>query len=189
MSLPPPTALNNAMQDANSLVSPVMRTVVSSGDDALNLLFKAADVHASGHAVTTNHPEGKPSEQQNSYDGTGLAPTQGPSPAQHGGLQSSNSPLKHRLPDSTSAALDVWRVCRFVKQGWFSPTEAILLVDLCVLIPSSQLLVADTLEIFREASSFYTDSDNILPRPCQSPPTHHTGAGTMLRHPDHIVAL
>lgn len=97
-----------------------MRTVVSSGDDALNILFKAAQ--AEGRDLAADDPELQARTPHGSMTG--------PSPSATKVSAASPSSSRLRLPDTTSAALDIWRVCRFVKQGWFSAAEAILLVDM-----------------------------------------------------------
>lgn len=95
----------------------LVRTVVSSGHDALNLLFEAA-----------HHGDGQhPNENQMDppvYSGS-------PSTLQARSMQTpSASSYRSRVPDPTSDVLQVWNACRFVKMGWFSAGEAVYLVDM-----------------------------------------------------------
>jgi hypothetical protein len=112
----------NVMHAPNSLVSGVMRTVISSGDDALGILFKAAEGNAQSSADNVN--------QAINLDNSAQSSTKGLTPGTTRLSAVSPASTRHRLPDATSSAMDIWRVCRFVKQGWFSASEAILLVDL-----------------------------------------------------------
>jgi len=81
----------------------VMQTLVSSSNDAMGLLFSAAE-----------HIERQVSDSP--HDQTGWTP----------GVLSSVS-----LPDSVpQELLDVWTRQRFVRQGWFTAREAIAYVDL-----------------------------------------------------------
>ncbi|KAF2202757.1 hypothetical protein GQ43DRAFT_439445 [Delitschia confertaspora ATCC 74209] len=101
------------------LAHSVMRTVVSSGNDALNLLFQAAhhrDAMGEQETATTSVPQ---------YE----------TPQSGSSMQNANSPFMfkaHPVPMSQPASetLRVWSACRYVQMGWFSAHEAITLVDL-----------------------------------------------------------
>ena len=105
---------------ANGLPDSMMRTVVSSGSDALNLLFEAAHQQEAAAAA-----------------GDQATPLTSPNPAAGNAalytptLGSAFSASRARLPQpSTSDVGCVWNACRFVKMGWFSASEAVLLIDL-----------------------------------------------------------
>jgi hypothetical protein len=98
-----------------------MRTVVSSGNDALNLLFEAA---AHTHTQTDGLESGREaagygvSERQ--YRTIPQAVAIGTSPA---------APPPVEISSSVTNLLGVWESCRFVKMGWFTAREAITFVD------------------------------------------------------------
>lgn len=91
----------------------VMRTVVSSGNDALKLLFQAAqqrDSESSNHATSGFH---NPSQSAMEFAT--------PLTAASSHFQSFQA---------SSAVLKVWDAFRFVKMGWFSAEEAVCYMDL-----------------------------------------------------------
>jgi hypothetical protein len=102
-----------------------MRNVVSSGNDALNLLFEAA-----AHTSSKNAGLGPetPSNTQPSY---GVPETQyqtNPRATAIGTSPAAPSPVE--LSHSDQNSLSVWETCRFVKMGWFTAKEAVSFVDL-----------------------------------------------------------
>ena len=108
----------------DSLADSVMRTVVSSGNDAMNLLFEAARQEGDCEAQNA----------QGENDGAASTQTMGiqfhPT-SKHTHSTNAPSPPPHnvRIPDACSDALEVWSACRFVKMGWFSAHEAIFYID------------------------------------------------------------
>jgi hypothetical protein len=102
------------------LAQAVMRTVVSSGSDALNLLFEAAN-----HRDAMEHQEQTGSQ---AYE----TPRSGPSGYE--GVPSSPfhtfraQPVQMSTPSPET--LKIWTSCRFVQMGWFSAHEAVTYVDL-----------------------------------------------------------
>jgi hypothetical protein len=103
------------------LAHSVMRTVVSSGSDALNLLFEAA-----------HHRDAIDSQEQSgsqAYE----TPRSGPS-GYDNGVPSSPfhtfraQPVQMSTPSPET--LKIWTSCRFVQMGWFSAHEAVTYVDL-----------------------------------------------------------
>ena len=104
-----------------------MRTVVASGNDALNILFEAA---AAAH------------NQENGQDEQGEC-EQGPSPmgreTRRDSVNGRNSTVRPEilqkavypveLSDASKEVLNVWEACRFVKMGWFTSREAVTLID------------------------------------------------------------
>jgi hypothetical protein len=115
----------DASSVSNGLTSSLMRNVVSSGNDALNLLFEAA-----AHTGSKNDDLG-PDTQSNTQPSYGVPETQyetnykstaiGTSPA---------APSPVELSNSDQNSLSVWESCRFVKMGWFTAKEAVSFVDL-----------------------------------------------------------
>ena len=103
------------------LAHSVMRTVVSSGSDALNLLFEAAH-----HRDAIDNQEQSGSQ---AYE----TPRSGPS-GYDNGVPSSPfhtfraQPVQMSTPSPET--LKTWTSCRFVQMGWFSAHEAVTYVDL-----------------------------------------------------------
>lgn len=116
---------NTKHRSNSSLSSSMMRTVVASGNDALNILFEAATAQEESHTDTS--PE----------SGTG-APSTGPSQHQTpGNYDAAFEPVTRiirpvQLSHAAQDTLNVWEACRFVKMGWFTAREAVTFVDLSV---------------------------------------------------------
>ncbi|DAA76019.1 TPA_exp: Uncharacterized protein A8136_1056 [Trichophyton benhamiae CBS 112371] len=140
---------------SHGLHTSVMRTVVSSGNDALNILFQAAaqeqdnemidvdtdrrpsvskeggagdDVNGSATAGTGTGQERPYSQHQKTQSHAGIRTYDTPtSTTSYGGSPTSDpTQLSHVEPD----VLAVWDQCRFVKMGWFSSREAVTYVDM-----------------------------------------------------------
>jgi hypothetical protein len=119
--LSPPAHLRRVSSSQPDLAHSVMRTVVSSGSDALNLLFEAA-----------NHRDAIDNQEQSgsqSYE----TPRSGPS-GYDPGIPESPFHTFRAQPVQMSApspeTLKTWTSCRFVQMGWFSAHEAVTYVDL-----------------------------------------------------------
>ncbi|KAJ5550063.1 hypothetical protein N7535_001994 [Penicillium sp. DV-2018c] len=117
---------NNKQRSNSTLANSMMRTVVASGNDALNILFEAATAQEDNHAETSSESIAGP-------------PSAGPSTHVRtpGNYESAFDPVARVVhPVQLSAAsqdtLNVWEACRFVKMGWFSAREAVTFIDLCV---------------------------------------------------------
>jgi Fungal Zn(2)-Cys(6) binuclear cluster domain len=95
-----------------SLDDSVMRTVVSRGNEALDILFEAAA-----------HQERANAGNAHSGPFTSLPRSQSSSAA---------SIQNHAvtLSSATAATLELWAACRFVSQGWLSAQEAVTYIDL-----------------------------------------------------------
>lgn len=138
-----PVSEGNDLSDINNYSSPigqgrtqrsaiddrVMRTIVTSSNDALGLLFQA---------VEERNPAARRDSQGRRFDGE----------SDSDNLRGHGSPNQHRTPRSVFSAsmsaqnppeqlssptpelLKLWNRCRFVKQGWFSAREAITYIDL-----------------------------------------------------------
>lgn len=102
-----------------------MRTVVASGNDALNILFEAATAQneeekASKKTPLTNNLSQNQVQDQERLD-HGSFFTKSPSARV-------TSPIS--LVNATQGTLKIWANCRFVKMGWFTAREAVTLIDL-----------------------------------------------------------
>lgn len=86
----------------------LMRTVVSSGNDALNLLFEAAHHHSS------KEPHDSPA------NGSALAASS---------IQTTRQSIPNQRLQGASNALRLWSACRFVKMGWLSAADALHLLN------------------------------------------------------------
>ncbi|CAG7922082.1 unnamed protein product [Penicillium olsonii] len=114
---------NTKHRSNSSLSNSMMRTVVASGNDALNILFEAATAQEDSH--TDNSPESV----------TG-APSTGPSNVlTPGNYDAAFEPITRvirpvQLSNASQDTLNIWEACRFVKMGWFTAREAVTFVDL-----------------------------------------------------------
>lgn len=119
--LSPPSHLRRISSTQPDLAHSVMRTVVSSGSDALNLLFEAAH-----HRDAIDNQEQSGSQ---AYE----TPRSGPT-GYDNGVPSSPfhtfraQPVQMSTPSPET--LKTWTSCRFVQMGWFSAHEAVTYVDL-----------------------------------------------------------
>ncbi|EAW11335.1 putative C6 transcription factor [Aspergillus clavatus NRRL 1] len=120
---------SNRTQSSSNLANSMMRTVVSSGNDALNILFEAATAQS----------------QPDSLNESDSLPDNGRTLAGHGStrdhlmkqvdlavspaiLEKAMRPVE--LSQVVKEVLSVWEACRFVKMGWFTAREAVTLIDL-----------------------------------------------------------
>lgn len=99
------------------LTNSVMRTVVSSGNDALNLLFEAAHHH--------NVIDQEAANGSQSYE----------TPRSGASIPNPSSPFTFRaqpvqMSQPSPETLKIWTSCRYVQMGWFSAREAVTYVDL-----------------------------------------------------------
>lgn len=111
----------------SNLANSMMRTVVSSGNDALNLLFEAA---AAAHdQEPSRNDQDTPSQGPQSavVDAGNGHPVNGSATARADIQPKSVHPVE--LSDTSAAVLSVWEACRFVKMGWFTSREAVTYID------------------------------------------------------------
>jgi hypothetical protein len=113
-----------ARSQINNLPNSVMRTVVSSGSDALNLLFEVAHQQAGEEEGHTPQMaiDGTNAVVGSLYDENSTAMSSATAP--------SRTSRPNVLPNALSDAIHVWNACRFVKMGWLSAEEAIMFIDL-----------------------------------------------------------
>ncbi|KAF3000878.1 hypothetical protein E8E13_007707 [Curvularia kusanoi] len=117
--LSPTAQLRRVSSSQPDLAHSVMRTVVSSGSDALNLLFEAAN-----HRDAIDNQEANGSQ---AYE----TPRSGPSGGYDAGSPFHTfraQPVQMSTPSPET--LKIWTSCRFVQMGWFSAHEAVTYVDL-----------------------------------------------------------
>lgn len=110
--------------EPNRLTNSLMTHVVSSGNDALNLLFEAA-AHTSSRSndMTSDRPAAMGSGHGISkvlYQSVPQATATGTSPA---------APPPVNISRSDTNLLSVWGSFRLVKLGWFTAKEAVTFVD------------------------------------------------------------
>ncbi|KAF2119028.1 hypothetical protein BDV96DRAFT_369743 [Lophiotrema nucula] len=116
-TLSPTGRLRRISTSQPDLQNRVMRTVVSSGNDALNLLFEAA-----------HHRDAIDAQEQSASQ-----PYE--TPQSRTTIQDPSSPFTFRaqpvqMSQPSPETLKVWTSCRFVQMGWFSAHEAVTYVDL-----------------------------------------------------------
>ena len=95
-----------------SLDDSVMRTVVSRGNEALDILFEAA---AHQERASPSNVHSAQSTMPSQPNVSSLTP--GPN-------------LAVTLSSAGPVTLDLWSACRFVSQGWLSAQEAVTYIDL-----------------------------------------------------------
>lgn len=119
--LSPPAHLRRVSSSQPDLAHSMMRTVVSSGSDALNLLFEAAHHR---DAIDNQEASGSQAYETPRSGGPGYDNTIPTSPFHTFRAQ----PVQMSAP--SAEILKVWTSCRFVQMGWFSAHEAVTYVDL-----------------------------------------------------------
>lgn len=106
----------------------MMRTVVASGNDALNILFEAAAAHRPENGMAEQRVQSEDTLSSRSQTTRGeneaLAYGRNPRAPAHG------RPVQ--ISHASKEVLGVWEACRFVKMGWFTSREAVTLIDLFV---------------------------------------------------------
>lgn len=107
----------------STLDNPMMRTVVSSGQDALSILFEAAT-----HTQETDMAERDSSDLANGEISQESPLSQMHSTVLPGTLARTNQPVE--LSQVSNEVLVNWEACRFVMMGWFTSREAATLIDL-----------------------------------------------------------
>lgn len=110
-----------------TLDSSMVRTVVSSGNDALNILFEAATAHENG-TNPAGDADNVPRREQNGR----TTAHEGTQPRRS--MAMTNEP--ERLSNAGKEVLRIWEACRFVRMGWFTAREAVTYIDLLAGHPS-----------------------------------------------------
>lgn len=122
------------------LAESMMRTVVASGNDALNLLFEAATREGAAAAAPPQGREGFGALEGGVAGGGGFAGGVGAAETELGtyatpgsnvsGASGLLAPSPVQLSAAAEDVLDLWKCCRFVRMGWFTAREAVTYVDL-----------------------------------------------------------
>ncbi|CAG7935233.1 unnamed protein product [Penicillium nalgiovense] len=121
---PSHTYENNRHRSNSTLASSMMRTVVTSGNDALNILFEAATAQEDNSPGNSpESPAGPPSVGPSTHDRT-----LGNYDSTFESVGRVIRPVK--LSEATQDTLNVWEACRFVKMGWFTAREAVTFIDM-----------------------------------------------------------
>ncbi|KAJ5090028.1 hypothetical protein N7532_008712 [Penicillium argentinense] len=127
-------------RSSSTLASSMMRTVVASGNDALNILFEAATAQDqednTSNETDTPHRVGSKSGAPNGRERS--TPRNFESPTTFESAPRAQHPVS--ISDVDPETLQVWEACRFVRMGWFTAREAVTFVDLffknmCCLSP------------------------------------------------------
>ncbi|KAJ5669613.1 hypothetical protein N7462_010683 [Penicillium macrosclerotiorum] len=117
-------------RSSSTLANSMMRTVVASGNDALNILFEAATAHDQEDNAPSDESPQRGMGSKDSDSNTKGRPTSRnfESPVAF----ETNSRVVHPVDISNVSpeTLHVWEACRFVKMGWFSAKEAVTFIDL-----------------------------------------------------------
>jgi hypothetical protein len=107
----------------------MMRTVVSSGNDALNILFEAAAAQSQEAGLNEQAEHSRGTSSHAPCGESGRSPF-----GQMQSIVSPNSLARAIRPIELSHAandvLSIWESCRFVMMGWFTSREAVTLIDL-----------------------------------------------------------
>jgi hypothetical protein len=115
---------------ASGLAPSMLHTVISSGNDALNILFEAASHDATNPIVDSNPTDGpSPLVETHASDGT---PGTVSLRSHHDAL-----PQPMDFPPPSAELLRLWGACRFVTMGWVTAKDAILYIDLYASFSSS----------------------------------------------------
>lgn len=105
-------------QSASTLDNSMMRTVVSSGNDALNILFEAA-AHSQDADMTEQGMRSGNTPGRSVYGVSHESP--------FSQMHSAARPAE--LSNASKEVLSTWEGCRFVMMGWFTSREAVTLID------------------------------------------------------------
>ncbi|RDW66595.1 hypothetical protein BP5796_09344 [Coleophoma crateriformis] len=118
-----PRPRSQSMTQRSVLNNSVMRTMITSSNDALGLLFQAAE--QPNQAIGTGQ-----SESSTSGIHKNTISMQHHTPHSAVSIGAISSPIiPETLSDASLEVLRLWNRCRFVKQGWFSAREAVTYVD------------------------------------------------------------
>ncbi|THC92181.1 hypothetical protein EYZ11_008340 [Aspergillus tanneri] len=126
-----------------------MRTVVSSGNDALNILFEAAAVHSQENGLNESGPQSRTVQSSSGRSSSSSRPMNPHVMVSPEVLAKASRPVG--LSHVSKDILSVWETSRFVRMGWFTSREAVTFVDLFFknMSPMSPIL-----------TDFYADHNN-----------------------------
>ncbi|KAJ5221215.1 uncharacterized protein N7469_010102 [Penicillium citrinum] len=117
-------------RSSSTLTNSMMRTVVASGNDALNILFEAATAQDQEDSALNeaDEPHRVGSKSSGPNGKARSTPRDFESPATFEPPPKSVGPVD--ISDVAPETLGVWEACRFVKMGWFTAREAVTFIDL-----------------------------------------------------------
>ncbi|KAL2870467.1 putative C6 transcription factor [Aspergillus lucknowensis] len=116
-------------QSTSTLDNSMLRTVVSSENDALNILFEAAAAHDQDAALTERIVQSGNTSSLGPYEASRGSPfSRMHSMASPNTLSTATRPVE--ISPASSEVLGIWEACRFVMIGWFTSREAVTLIDL-----------------------------------------------------------
>ncbi|PYH98817.1 C6 transcription factor [Aspergillus ellipticus CBS 707.79] len=124
-----PEGRRSRRHSTSTLANSMMRTVVSSGNDALNILFEAAAAHSQEHGLNGSGTQSRDTQTSTAHASEQDSSRDQPQPMLPlEALAKAKRPVK--LSPASKEVLSVWETCRFVKMGWFTSKEAVTLIDL-----------------------------------------------------------
>lgn len=126
---------------SSGVADSVIRTVVSTGNDALNILFEAASHERDAILNGYNSPVNDRMSQQT------------------GSLETSPNNTLADIPDPRPEVLRIWGNCRFVTMGWLTAKDAVVYLDLYLLL----LLLQSNLAHGVTSSRFFRDMSPLSP--------------------------
>lgn len=119
-------------RSASSLGTSMMRTVVTSGNDALNILFEAAAARRPDFEQPNRSEDTLSSRSQTTRDDNSSVPEEGNLGTFRRTATQSARPV--HASQASKKVLGVWEACRFVKMGWLTSREAVTLIDLYAVL-------------------------------------------------------
>lgn len=175
-------------QPTSNLGNSMMRTVVASGNDALNILFEAAAAHSRGNGMTTDSQPGNTisSESRTTRDEDSLAggysgPFEG----------STRTVYPVEISRVSKEVLDVWESCRFVKMGWFTSREAVTFIDLYASFSLDivGIQLTEWRQVLQKHVSVIPHTHRLLRKSCKSLLSPYARSSLMLHNPNGICSL
>ncbi|CEO60722.1 hypothetical protein PMG11_05290 [Penicillium brasilianum] len=118
----------NRHRSSSNLASSMMRTVVASGNDALSILFEAANRQEDNQPSDESPPRGAGLKSGGSNGHQRATPKNFESPAAFENVSRVKRPVE--ISEVAPETLQIWEACRFVKMGWFTAREAVTFIDL-----------------------------------------------------------
>ena len=114
--------LSQGSPPSSGVADSVIRTVISTGNDALNVLFEAASRDRNSMLNDSESPASERVSHQ-------IQP-----------LKTNPNTTQADIPNPSPEVLGTWESCRFVTMGWLSAKDAVLYIDLYVIAFPSPLM-------------------------------------------------
>jgi hypothetical protein len=128
---PAPPQEDHSIAQRSVLNNRVMRTIVTSSNDALGLLFQGVEQQNESVNDDRQTVAGRTRAEFQGHVHTDAEPIQHRTP--RSGLPMGTTPgqvFQEQLSPVERDILALWNRCRFIKQGWFSAKEAVTYIDL-----------------------------------------------------------